>query len=192
MLTLERKKKNFYSHDCHATPQKCIVKLNFQLFCQWNAAPWIKSTCVETWTLEACRLPLAYTRVTKTHVYRYWFTDLTLTRIQTHVDTAADIWKGKILKIEVVSVPLDSSNNFLWSNVFPVFFSGGEVLVFKARSVVRRDKRSSLAASWSVRATSSEEKEERREERGGEKERRELRWPGCENKRASERMEAAL
>lgn len=61
---------------------------------------------------------------------------------------------------------------------FQFFFSGGEVLVFKARSVVRRDKRSSLAASWSVRATSSEEKEERREERGGEKERRELRWPG--------------
>lgn len=54
--------------------------------------------------------------------------------------------------------------------------------------MVRRDKRRSLAASWSVRATSSEEKEER----GGEKERRELRWPGCENKRASERMEAAL
>lgn len=53
---------------------------------------------------------------------------------------------------------------------------------------MRRDKRSSLAASWSVRATSSEEKEERREERGGEKERRELRWW----MRASERIEAAL
>lgn len=135
---------------------------------QTSCIPSVKNTCVAPAAVKACRLPHTYSWATTTHVYsvsQRWYR-VTLTYVKSLIK-----WQNAYYMIkyeEVVSVPLDLSNNFLWKNVSVfLFFSFRGRFWFKARPVWET-LRSSLAVSWLGWAPSNEEEGERERKRGGE------------------------